>query len=96
MIALRTTHVTPRRRAAAMAALSWSWRPGDAVVIRWFTPPAAGENDDLVESCESVANAAGAEAFIVGFCLWLDARLDAAAIGHAVPLALSKARRLIK
>jgi hypothetical protein len=93
VIALRTTHVTPLRRASPQAALRRWWRPGDAVVIRWFTQPTPEElEDDAYVELEHVLVRAGACAFTKGFELWLDAGLDASQITQAVAHALRTAR----
>lgn len=93
MIALRTTRITPSRRAAALAAMRRSWRSGDAVVVRFFSAPTAEELDgDLYLEFEWAAAHEGARAFVRGFQLWLDAGLDASHISQAVPRALRAAR----
>jgi hypothetical protein len=92
VIALRTTNVTPLRRAAAMAALRKSWRPGDAVVVKWFSAPTADELDGLYLELEWAPAREGACAFVRGFELWLDAGLVASEISQAVPRALRVAR----
>jgi hypothetical protein len=92
-IALRTTHVTPLRRAAAQAALRKSWRPGDAVAVRFFNAPTAEELDgDAYLEFDWAPAREGDRAFVRGFTLWVDAALDASQIQTAVLRALRAAR----